>query len=47
MTKRTTPTIPEPNHTADNLDTANKTVAAARKRLRANPSAQAASDRSR
>ena len=45
MTKRTTPTIPEPNHTADNFDTANETVAAARKRLRANPSAQAASDR--
>ena len=45
MTKRTIPTIPEHEHTADNYATADETVAAASKRLRANPSAQTASDR--
>lgn len=45
MTKRTTPIIPEPTHTADNYAAANETVAAARKRLSVNPAARAASDR--
>lgn len=45
MTNRTSPIIPEPDHTADTYETANQTVAAARKRIRTNPSAEAASDR--
>jgi DNA-binding transcriptional regulator YiaG len=45
MNGRSRPIVPEADHTAEDFDTANQTVAAARERLRANPASQAAADR--
>ena len=45
MTKRTKPIIPEPDYEANDFETANETVAAAKARLHTNQSARVASDR--